>query len=144
MIVTIDEIAATSLYPEVITAITRDNPANAVLQIQAAEELAKSYLFKYDLTAVFGSDGEPPTAPNELVKKIVKIIASYYLVRQANPNVNIELYRLDYEDAIKLLADIRDGNNSLALPYAPDSSEPDSDAAPSFFYASEPKQRQYF
>lgn len=144
MLVSISELAATSLYPEIITAITRNNPGNAELQISAAEELVKTYLFKYDLNAVFGSGDTPPSHPSELVKKLVKIIASYYLVRMASPNVNVELFRLDYEDALRMLADIRDGNNVLNLPYAPAEGIDDKTAAESFFFSSEPKQHHYF
>lgn len=145
MLVSISELAATSLYPEIITAITRNNPGNAELQISAAEELVKTYLFKYDLNAVFGSGDTPPSHPSELVKKLVKIIASYYLVRMASPNVNVELFRLDYEDALRMLADIRDGNNVLNLPYAPaEGTDDGTDVAESFFFASEPKQHHYF
>ena len=73
MLVTIQELAATSLYPEIIAAITRDDPQAAELQILSAEELCKSYLFKYDLNAVFGSSDSLPTHPSELIKKLVKM-----------------------------------------------------------------------
>lgn len=145
MLVTIQELAATSLYPEIITAITRDDPHAAELQILSAEELCKSYLFKYDLNAVFGTPNTLPTHPSELIKKLVKIIASYYLVRMASPNVNIDLYRLDYQDAMKMLEDIRDGRNNPNLPYAVDNPDtPQDEAGDSFFYSSNPKQQQFF
>lgn len=145
MLVTIDELAATSLYPEVLSAITRNDPHAAELQILSAEELCKSYLFKYDLEAIFGTASNEPKHPSELVKKLVKIIASYFLVRMASPNVNIELYRLDYQDAIKMLEDIRDGRNNPALPYAADNPDtPDNEAGDSFFYTSNYKQSQFF
>ena len=145
MLVSIDELASTSLYPEVLSAITRNDPHAAELQILSAEELCKSYLFKYDLNAVFGTTDTPPTHPSEFVKKLVKIIASYYLVRMASPNVNIELYRLDYQDAMKMLEDIRDGRNNPNLPYAVDNPDtPEDEAGDSFFFASNPKQSQFF
>lgn len=145
MLVSIDELASTSLYPEVLSAITRNDPHAAELQILSAEELCKSYLFKYDLNAVFGTTDTPPTHPSEFVKKLVKIIASYYLVRMSSPNVNIELYRLDYQDAMKMLEDIRDGRNNPNLPYATDNPDtPEDEAGDSVFYASNPKQSQFF
>ena len=144
MLVTIDELASTSLYPEVLSAITRNDPHAAELQILSAEELCKSYLFKYDCEALFGSLTAAPSHPSELIKKLVKIIASYFLVRMASPNVNIELYRLDYQDAIRMLEDIRDGRNNPALPYAADNpNTPIDEAGDSFFFSSNPKQSQY-
>lgn len=133
MIVTIEELGQTSLYPEIIDTITRGNEEAAELQILAAESLCKSYLFKYDLKAAFGTDSEPPTASCEMLKKIVKTIASYYLVRLANPNVDLEVFRLDYQLAIDMLKDIRDGkNNLIELPYAkddPETSENEADGS---------------
>lgn len=145
MLVSIDELASTSLYPEVLSAITRNDPHAAELQILSAEELCKSYLFKYDLDAIFGTECTAPSHPSELVKKIVKIITSYFLVRMASPNVNIELYRLDYQDAIKMLEDIRDGRNNPALPYATDNPDtPENEEGDSFFFSSNRKQQQFF
>lgn len=145
MLVTIEELGQTSLYPEIIDTITRGNPRNAVLQLMAAEDLCKSYLIKYDLDAAFGTEDTPPTVESPLLKKLVKTIASYYLVRMANPNVDIALYREDYEHALQLLADIRDGNNSLALPYAPDDpSTPEDESTGSVAWSSEAKRKNYF
>lgn len=130
MIVTPEELSKTTLYPEVIRQITRGDDEAVRLQIVAAEALAMSYLTKYDLKALFGTESEPPTHPNELVKTVVKTIASYYLLKMANPNVNIELAQLDYKDAIAILRDIRDGKNNLVgVPYAADDPETDEDEA---------------
>lgn len=145
MLVSIQELALTSLYPEQITAITRNNPQAAELHILSAEELVKSYLFKYDLNAIFGTEKMPPTHASELVKKLVKIIASYFLVRMASPNVNIELYRLDYNDALQLLEDIRDGKNDPNLPYATDNPDtPADESEGEFYFSSVDKRNNYF
>lgn len=145
MIVTIEELGKTSLYPEIIETITRGDRTAAEMQILAAEEFVKSYLFKYDTVAVFGTADTPPTAPSELVKKLVKIIASYYLVRMANPNVDLELFRKDYEDAVSILADIRDGKNNTSLPYAvDDESTPDDEAQSYTAWSSNPKRTNHF
>ena len=144
MIVTPEELGKTSLYPEVIAKITRGDTSAAELQILAAEDMARSYLFKYDLEAAFGTAGTPPSVESPLLKKIVKMIASYYLVRMANPNVNIELFRDDYEHALALLADIRDGKNSIGLPYAPDDPDtPEDEGAGAMGWDSERKRRNY-
>lgn len=146
MIVTVEELGQTSLYPEIIETITRGDQEAAELQILAAESLCKSYLFKYDLKAAFGTESEPPTVVCEMLKKIVKMIASYYLVRLANPNVDLDVYRLDYELAIDLLKDIRDGKNNLVeLPYAKDDPETEDDESDgSVAWSSNPKRIQHF
>ena len=141
MLVSIEELGKTSLYPEIISQITRGDSKAAELQITAAEEYVKSYLFKYDLNAAFGSETEPPTHPSEFVKKAVKIVASYYLVRLANPNVNIELFRADFEDVTVLLEAVRDGKNNLNLPYAPDTGASSDDGVD---WDSNPKRTNFF
>lgn len=124
MLVTVQELGQTSLYPEIINNITRANPSSAELQISAAESLVKSYMSRYDINAIFGTDTEPPGFIDEHIKKLVKIIASYYLVRMANPNVNIELFRADYEDAIAWLNLLQAGKVNPNLPYAPNPDTP--------------------
>lgn len=145
MIVTVAELGKTSLYPEIIDTITRGDNSAAELQIAAAEEYVKSFLFKYDLNAIFGTDKTEPTHPSELIKKIVKIVASYYLVRLANPNVDIELFRKDYEDAVDILKDIRDGKNNASLPYAADDATTEADESNSeTSWNSNPKRTNFF
>lgn len=145
MIVTVAELGKTSLYPEIINKITRNDNSAAELQILAAEEYARSFLFKYDLTAIFGTETEAPTHPSELIKRIVKTIASYYLVRMANPNVQIELFRADFEDVKTLLEDLRDGKNNSGLPYAPDNADtPEDEGNSDIYYSSNPKRTNHF
>jgi hypothetical protein len=125
MLVQPDELI-TELYPEIIDEITRSNDAEVVSQIKAAEDFCKSYLFKYDLKALFGTETEAPTVVDENLKKTIKIIASYWLVRKANPNVSLDLFREDWELMIGnkevpgWLFDIKEGNINPDWPYKPD------------------------
>ncbi|WP_298307244.1 hypothetical protein [Flavobacterium sp.] len=128
MLVTPDDLK-TELYPEIIDAITRSDDSQVVLQIKAAEDFCKSYLFKYDLKALFGTDSEAPTVVDENLKKTIKIIASYWLVRKANPNVSLDLFREDWELMIGnkevpgWLYDIKSGSVNPDWPYKPDDVE---------------------
>jgi hypothetical protein len=148
MLVSIEELGKTSLYPEIIAAITRDDSQSAELHILAAEALVRSYLSKYDTVAIFGTETEAPTytgASVELIKKMIKIVASWYMVRMANPNVDIELYRLDYEDAVKWLSDLQKGNVNPDLPYKPDDPEtPADESGEDVFWASCSKRTNHF
>jgi len=145
MLVTVEELGKTSLYSEIIQRITRGDQEAAELQILAAESLVRSYMSRYDNDAIFGTVESEPTytgAEVELIKKMVKIIASYYLVRLSNPNVNIELYRADYEDALKWLKDLQAGLVNPDLPYKPD---PGVDAVTGgVWWNSLPKQNNFF
>lgn len=126
------------LYPEIIDEITRGDNDEVIIQIKAAEAFCKSYLFKFNLNALFGDDTvDPivaPTVVDENLKKCVKIIASYWLVRKSNPNVSLDLFRDDYEMMIGTKAEpgwltqIKEGYLVPAWPYAIDNPDtPDID-----------------
>lgn len=147
----------TELYPEIIAAITRSNNDEVILQIKAAEDFAKSYLFKYDLKALFGDDTtDPVVAPSlvdENLKKTIKVIASYWLVRKANPNVNLDLFREDFEMMVGnkevpgWLYDIKEGNINPSWPYKADdpiTPEDESTENDGVFFDSNPKRTQRF
>lgn len=143
----------TELYPEIRNAITRGDENEIVLQIKAAEDFCKSYLFKYDLKALFGSETIAPTVIDENLKKTVKVIASYWLVRKANPNVNLELFREDWELMIGnkevpgWLYDIKEGNINPDWPYKPDNPDTPEDESTQndgVFWGSNTKRTQRF
>ena len=148
MIVTVEELSMTSLYPEIIRAITRDNAQAAEMQILAAESLTRSYMSKYDCDAIFGTVDKEPTykgAALELIKKVIKIIASYYLVRLANPNVDLELFRLDYQDALDWLKDLQKGDVAPDLPYkSDDPNTPNDESGDSVAWNSNIKRNNHF
>lgn len=116
----------TELYPEIVEVITRQDPEEVKAHIRAAEDFAKAYLFKYDLIALFGTETEPPTVGDEFLKKAIKIIASYFLVRKANPNVSLEVFRQDWELIIGnehipgWLTNIKNGTINPDWPLKPD------------------------
>ena len=145
MIISIQELQQTELYPEVIEAISRSSEDAVKLQIMAAESFCKSYLFKYDLSAAFGTETTPPEVDSPMLKKIVKTIAAYYLLRMANPNFNLELYQGEYEAVVRLLEDIRDGNNITELPYKTDDpATPDIEGELGTSWSSNPKRKNHF
>ena len=146
MIISIQELQQTELYPEVIEAISRSSEDAVKLQIMAAESFCKSYLFKYDLSAAFGTETTPPEVDSPMLKKIEKTIAAYYLLRMANPNFNLELYQGEYEAVVRLLEDIRDGNNNITeLPYKTDDpATPDIEGELGTSWSSNPKRKNHF
>ena len=146
MIISIQELQQTELYPEVIEAISRSSEDAVKLQIMAAESFCKSYLFKYDLSAAFGTETTPPEVDSPMLKKIVKTIAAYYLLRMANPNFNLELYQGEYEAVVRLLEDIRDGNNNITeLPYKTDDpATPDIEGELGTSWSSNPNRKNHF
>jgi hypothetical protein len=140
------------LYQEIIDEITRENESEVINQIKAAEDFCKSYLFKFDLMALFGDDDTPPTVIDSNLKKTVKIIASYWIVRKANPNVNLQLFRDDWEMMIGTqqqpgwLTQVKEGYLVPNWPYKPDdpsTPEDESDTGEVAWYSNN-KRRNYF
>ena len=152
MLVTPDDLK-TELYPEVIAAITRSDSSQVLVQIKAAEDFCKSYLFKYDLKALFGTTDDAPTVIDENLKKTIKIIASYWLVRKSNPNVSLDLFRDDWQLMIGTkeepgwLYDIKCGNVNPDWPYKPDvveTTEDESEINSSVTWSSNKKRTNSF
>jgi hypothetical protein len=148
MLVTVEDLEKTSLYREVIEAITRNSSEAAEMHILSAESMVRSYMSKYDCNAIFGTADTPPTctgASVELIKKIIKMIAAYYMVRMANPNVDIEIYRLDYQDALEWLKELQKGNVNPDLPYKPDDpNTPQDESGNEVSWSSNVKRTNHF
>lgn len=102
----------THLYQEVIDEIKRTDTSLPQQCIWDAVDEAKAYLSRYDLLKLFGTNTTEPVFLSPMLQNAVKDIACWYLVRKANPNVNIELFRIAYEDAIKKLTLIMKGQMS--------------------------------
>jgi phage gp36-like protein len=102
----------THLYAEVIDNITRADDTVLDKAISAGIAEVKMYLSRYDLLALFGTALVDPTVEAtklEHLKNLTKDVASWHLVKLANPNVDLKLFRTLYEDAIKLLEKIMNG-----------------------------------
>ncbi|MCU7615652.1 hypothetical protein NZ698_00460 [Chryseobacterium sp. PBS4-4] len=143
----------TELYPEVIEEITRASEQEKITQIQAAEDFAKGFLFKYDLTALFGTKTTDATHVDESLKKCVKIIAAYFLVRKANPNVQMSIFKDDYMMMIGTkeepgwLYEVRNGAINPAWPYKqddPETPEDESQQNNDFYWTSDIKRTNRF
>jgi hypothetical protein len=63
----------------------------------------------------------------------------------ANPNVDIELWKEEYDQVIKMLEEIRDGKMVPRLPYAPDNEEtPEDESGSDVYFSSNIKRIQHF
>ena len=102
----------TQVYPEIMDVITRSNDALVTDCIGVAIDEAKSYLMRFNLVALFGdytNQANPvlPTITDRNLKSKIKDMACWHLIKLANPNINLELFRTAYEDAIKFLESVK-------------------------------------
>lgn len=114
--------------------------------INAAVAEVKSYLTKYDLFKLFGDDITPAVVDDEHLRNIVKDVACWYLVRLANPNIDLALFRTIYEDAIKWLQLVQKGQADPAgWPYPEDDPNTEEDeSAGTVRWSSNQKRGQHY
>lgn len=109
------------MYPEVMAEITRSDTDIQTEAIDTAIQETKIYLSRFDLVQLFGDDTAAPSVPaiaaDGLLKKLVKAIAVWEIVKPCNANIALEKARADYDDAIRTLKLIQKGDGMPAWPY---------------------------
>jgi phage gp36-like protein len=135
----------THIYEENRDEIARED--NSVVQtcIDAAIAEVKSYLSRFDLLKIFGDgDTVEPTHADENLKNKVKDVATWHLVCLANPNIQMEVARTRYEDAIKWLTMVQSGKADPKLPMPVDDEDTDFDESTNIQWNSNPKRNNHY
>jgi phage gp36-like protein len=139
------DVEANALYVWTGTAyiITVDPDLIVTKAINSAIAEAKSYLSRYDLIQLFGDSlGE---GIQDHLKNLTKDIACWHLIRLSNPNVNLELFRTNYKDAIEFLTKVMKGQADPAgWPYKSDNTDTDLNENNFVQYSSNPKRTHHF
>jgi phage gp36-like protein len=135
----------THLYPEITDAITRMDDDIVTRGINAAIAEVKAYLSRFDLVKLFGNSSNEPEVSSEHLKNITKDIACWHLIKLANPNVNLELFRTIYTDAIKFLEKVMKGQaDPEGWPYKIDDTATPGNENQAIQWSSNRKRRQQF
>jgi hypothetical protein len=131
---------ATHIYPEILTEIVRGNTDLTNRAIASALGEVMSYLDRYNLPVLFSD-----ASTDEHLKSLVKDVACWQLLRLANPNIDLTLFRTAYEDAIAFLEKVQKGIAAPpGWPYLPnDPATPFAEGA-EVQWQSTPKSRQHF
>lgn len=116
---------STHLYAEVLEEISRGDDTIIARAISAAVSEVKSYLSRFDLVKLFGDDSTDPVTAKEVssehLMNIVKDVACWHIIKLANPNIDMTLFRTLYDDAIKFLEKVMKGQaDPEGWPYRPD------------------------
>lgn len=130
----------THMYPEVIDEISRQDDNIIERAINAAIAEAKAYMSRFDLLALFGDANTEPTFVSEHLKNLTKDIACWHLIRLANPNVNLELFRSIYKDAVDFLTKVMKGQADPGWPYKQDNADTPADENAFVQWSSNPKR----
>lgn len=99
------------IYKENIDEIKRDNTTAVPDAIDSAISFAKSYLSRFDLLALFGAGATAPTVTDKNLKSKVIAVACYEIAKLGNPNVNLEAFRMYYEDAEAWFKSVQKGHS---------------------------------
>lgn len=133
----------THIYEEIIDEITRTDDTIITKGIDAAIGEAKTYLSRYDRTALF-----TPTVSDALIehlRSVVKDIAAWHMVKLANPNIDLKLFRTNYEDAIKWLEKVQKGQaDPEGWPYKTDDPATPGNENSGVQWSSNQKRNQHF
>lgn len=102
----------THIRPEIRDIIVREDAELVQLAIAAGISEAKSYLVRFDLVALFGTyidnqDDVPPTIDDKNLNSKVKDLICWQLIKLSSPNIDLSLFRTNYEDAIKWFNEIK-------------------------------------
>ncbi|RTL47248.1 MAG: DUF1320 domain-containing protein [Sphingobacteriales bacterium] len=127
------------IYPEILEVITRGDDTIINKCINNAIGEMKAYLARFDTLAMFGiipvngqvsADGMEgavePTYRDEHLSSIGKDIACWHLIKLANPNIDVALFRTMYEDAINYLKMVQGGKASPGWPLKPPPVDPNN------------------
>jgi len=135
----------THLYAEVIAEIVRDDATIADTAIAAAEGEVAGYLGRFDVQGMFTTPSTASGIGLANLQRIVKDVACWHLVKLANPNINIELFRTLYEDAIAYLEKVMKGQTDPpGWPPAPDDPDTPNNEAGAIEWTSNPKRTNHF
>ena len=102
------------LYPEIIDEITRGNDTIVTTCINNAVAEVQAYMPRFDLLLLFGNESTAATVADEHLKSITKDVTCWQLIKMANPNIDVAMFRTAYEDAIKFLEKVMRGQASPA------------------------------
>ena len=106
----------TTLYDEIIDAVSREDDAILLASIDSAISEAKGYLQDYDIPTIFAA-----TKKNRhpLLLTFLKDIAVWHFITVGNPASDLDLRRTRYERAIEWLKGVQKRTINPDLPPAP-------------------------
>lgn len=114
----------THLYAELIEAIDRNDTAVLTAAIDAAKAEARGYLGRYDVDALYaeaGADRDP------ILLMRLKDIAAWHFINLANANVDLELRKTRYDEAVKWLKEVQRGLVAMDWPMPAEEEAGDND-----------------
>lgn len=138
----------THIYAELLAEITRADDTIINNAIKAGIGEAKSYLSRFDLLKIFGDAGTAPVVADEqleVLRDFVKDIVCWKAIKLCNANVNLELFKTNYDTATAWLDKVKKGGNDPeGWPYKVDDPETPANENFGIQWTSNNKRTQHF
>lgn len=128
-----------AIYGEITNEITRNNDdiINAKIQVGTGE--VYSYLNRFDTDTMFSIDFE-----DDLLKQLCVNVIAWHLISLCSPNINIEMIRTNYDDAIEFLEKVQKGTVRPKWPLRADDPETPMDEAGNIQWSSNKKRNNHY
>ncbi len=134
----------THIYKEIISEISRDNSDIPGKAIKQGVGEAKSYLNRYDVVKMLSDTDAERTFQDDFFDSLVKDLVCWHLVKLANPNIDLKLFRTAYEDAQKYFKDVMKGNVDPAWPLRADDPDTTFDESGHISASSNKKRKNHY
>jgi hypothetical protein len=133
----------THIHSEILDAISRGDATIIDEAINVGIAEAKSYCSRFDLDKLFDdADDDFVDDPNLLHK--VKAIVCWHIITLANPNVRIELFRTNYEDAIDWFKLVQNGKADPGWPVPEEDDDSDYNEGSEVQFQSNTKRTNHY
>ena len=127
------------IYQEIIDEITRDDDSIVDKAIANGEGEAKSYLNRYNKAVMFDAAFD-----DEFFRGLVKDITCWHLIKLANPNVDMALFRTAYEDARRHFEKVQNGSIDPEWPLRENDANTPIDDAGTIEWSSNTKRTNHY
>jgi phage gp36-like protein len=129
----------THVYAEIIDEITRADDTLVQDGIDNGESEVKSYLNRYDIAVMFAT-----SYTDKFLRSLVKDVVCWHIIKLCNANIQLELFRTLYQDAIKTFEKVMKGAIDPQWPLRANDPATSIDDAGNVEFRSECKRRNHY
>ncbi len=135
----------THIYTDVLNEIVRDDNTIAEEALATAIDEAKSYCSRYDLDKLFGTPSTNATVTDANLKSKLKDLARWHICKLSNVNIEADVAKAAYDDAIKWFNTVAAGKSAPAgWPYRDTTTLPALPEGNEISYSSNPKRSNHY
>lgn len=128
-----------AIYGEITNEITRNDDSKINTKIEVGIGEVYSYLNRFNTDIIFGEEFE-----NAFLKQLCVNIIAWHLISVCIPNVNLDVIRTNYEDAIEYLQMVQKGTVRPDWPLRENDPSTPMDESGNIQWSSNKKRRNHY